>query len=105
VIDQRRRFATNAASDSKRPRVMVLTIGQLQAGFIVDGVAEIMRLAPSSIAPAPDMPGEATRIFDRVATSDDGGMILLVDPAQLLDRAERDLLDHFAAAEGSALMS
>ena len=32
-------------------------------------------------------------------------MILLVDPAQLLDRAERDLLDHFAAAEGSASSS
>ena len=102
VIDQRRRFETNAAGDSRRPRVIVLTIGQLQAGFIVDGVSEILRLTPSSIAPAPDLPGEATRIFDRVATSDEKGMILLVDPAQLLDRAERDLLDHFAAAEGSA---
>ena len=71
VIDQRRRFETNAAGDSRRPRVIVLTIGQLQAGFIVDGVSEILRLTPASITPAPDLPGEATRIFDRVATSEE----------------------------------
>ncbi len=34
------------------------------------------------------------RLFDRIATLDlDGELVLLMDPRQLLDRAERDIVD------------
>lgn len=99
VIDQRRRFgATSSAGARSRARVVVLTIGELQAGFIVDAASEILRVARSAISRAPRLPGDGARIFDRVTTAgDDGRMILLIDPQELLDRAERELLERFSA--------
>ncbi|HEV7321811.1 MAG TPA: chemotaxis protein CheW [Ensifer sp.] len=106
VIDQRLRFEAGQSLSAKRPRVVVVTIGQLQAGFIVDSVSEILSLPASAIGPAPKLPGNGTQIFDRVAARGDAGeMILLVDPKELLDKAERDLLARFKPAAGDVQAS
>ena len=71
-----------------------------QAGFIVDAVSEILPLAESQIEETPELTADAGRLFTRIATLDDGArLILLIEPKELLDRAERDLL---AALEASA---
>jgi purine-binding chemotaxis protein CheW len=90
VIDQRRRFLGDAAS-GKRRRVVVVSLGDVQAGFVVDRVSEVLRVPASAVRVAPEL-GEGTNVFDRVANLDGGGMILIVEPRELLDRAERDML-------------
>jgi len=51
---------------------------------------------------APEM-GEETRVFDRIAAADGGRrMILVIEPQQLLDRAERDLLAAMRDEEANA---
>ena len=43
--------------------------------------------------PTPGMAADAGRLFSRVATLDGGErLILLIEPREMLDRAERDLL-------------
>ncbi len=92
VIDQARRFGGAAASGSRR-RVIVVRLGALQAGFVVASVSEVMRVPAGALRPAPELGGEETRVFDRVANlADAGRMVLIVSPQELLDRAERDLL-------------
>jgi len=74
-------------------RIVVVRLGEIAAGFVVDAVAEVLSIAVSALSPAPDLGGGDTRVFDRVATlDDDARMILIVSPQELLDRAERDLL-------------
>jgi purine-binding chemotaxis protein CheW len=90
VIDQRKRFGEEAPVDRRR-RAIVIRMGALQAAFVVDEVAEIRRLPVTMLAPAPDISDE-TRLFDRTATMADGSIILLIEPAELLDGTERDLL-------------
>lgn len=103
VIDQRVRFEAGQSAILKRPRVIVVTIDRLQAGFIVDSVSEILSIPASAIGPAPTLPGNGTQVFDRVATRGHAGaMILLVDPRELLDRAERDLLERLKPAADTA---
>lgn len=102
LIDQRKRFSSG--DGALRGRVIVVTVGQLQAGFIVDGVSEILRVPAASVTSAPALPGEGAKVFDRVAASGNS-MVLVVDPKELLDRAERDLLAEFNAKEGSAQAS
>jgi purine-binding chemotaxis protein CheW len=102
VIDQRLRFGVPGGSQARR-RVIVVALGQVEAGFVVDGVAEVLRVPASQLTAAPDM-GERTRVFDRVASVDGGRRtVLVIEPQELLDRAERDLLaamrDREAAAE------
>jgi purine-binding chemotaxis protein CheW len=94
VIDQRRRFQAPEAPGLKdRRRVIVTTFGALQAGFVVDRVTDILELTPDRMRETPELASEGDPVFDRVATAEaDGQMILLVDPKALLDRAEADLL-------------
>ncbi|MFD1788081.1 chemotaxis protein CheW [Sphingomonas floccifaciens] len=97
VIDQRRRFLGDAAS-GKRRRVVVVSLGDIQAGFVVDAVSEVLRVPANALRTAPELGNDETRVFDRVANLD-SGMILIVEPRELLDRAERDMLAAMASED------
>jgi purine-binding chemotaxis protein CheW len=52
-----------------------------------------MKVPAGNISPAPELSAEQMRLIGRVANLDARGrMILLIDPAQLLDRLETDML-------------
>jgi len=90
IIDQRRRFLGDAAS-GKRRRVVVVSLGDIQVGLVVDAVSEVLRVPADALRAAPELGSEGTRVFDRVADFGEG-MILIVEPRELVDRAERDML-------------
>jgi purine-binding chemotaxis protein CheW len=101
VIDQRRRFDAPAGAGQRR-RVIIVSLGDLQAGFVVDAVSDVMRVSKKDLSAAPDLGDGAVRVFDRVANLESGQrMILLVQPRELLDRAERDLIAAMALGEAS----
>ncbi|HWW55487.1 MAG TPA: chemotaxis protein CheW [Sphingopyxis sp.] len=92
VIDQAHRFHGTAATGTKR-RIVVVRIGALKAGFLVDAVSEILRVDSEALREAPDLGAEGTRVFDRVANlEDEDKLILIVSPRELLDRAEQDFV-------------
>ena len=94
VINQASRFAAAARPGG---RVIIVTIGGLQAGFAVDAVTAILTVDADTLQPAPGLSAGQGDVFDRVVLEDggleDGGaMTLLIDAAALLDQVERDLL-------------
>lgn len=92
VVDQRRRFEVEGAAPS-RPRVVITRLDGTPVGFAVDAVTEILEVPESRLAATPDLAADAGRLFDRVARVEaDGRMILLLNPQELLQRAEADLL-------------
>ena len=103
VVDQRQRFDLPAyAGDPQRRRLVVVRSERHRAGLIVDSVSEVLRTRTEDIEPAPDLTGDAARLVHGVVNfGDSGRMVLLLDPAELLTRAERGLLDKFDA-EGAA---
>ena len=69
-----------------------------RAGLIVDSVSEVLRCCAADIEPAPDLTNEAVRLVHGVINLEKAGrIVLLLDPAELLTRAERGLLDAFQA--------
>jgi len=93
VIDQRRRFKVTGKGQRRRERVVVVTIDRMQAGFIVDHVSEVLKISRSQLRPTPDLAMDGSQVIDRIANIDvEGRMILLLNPRELLDRAEKDLL-------------
>ena len=97
VVDQRRRFGIEG-THTARPRVVVTRVGEMIVGFAVDAVSEIFEAPAGSLSATPELGADASRLFDRVAQLDaGGGMVLLVNPQELLDRAEADLLAGLAA--------
>lgn len=100
VIDQRQRFSVSGQA-AGAGRIVVVTMGELQAGFAVDGVDSILEVGAKALLPAPDIADEGAAVFDQ-AIERDGEVVLLIDPKALLDRAEADLLrDLTAGAAGS----
>ncbi len=93
VIDQRARLGLDAVERSDRQRIMVYTLGGLRTGFIVDSVAEVLRIPRESIERAPAMSAEQQRLITRVAKlNGDKRLVMLIDPAQLLGQQETDAL-------------
>ncbi|HEX4555406.1 MAG TPA: chemotaxis protein CheW [Xanthobacteraceae bacterium] len=100
VIDQRRRFDLPEAEPDGRQRVIVITFDGLRAGFLVDGVSELLKIPASAIGPAPELSEEQVRLISRVANLEDQNrMILIVDAPQLLDRQELGLLRKIGRSE------
>ncbi len=93
LIDQRSRFDMPASAQSAKARAIIVTMGTLQAGFIVDSVSEVRPVPTANLFAAPEFSSVRTDVFDRIAHIEaDGRMILLVDPQELLTRAERDVV-------------
>jgi len=98
VIDQRQRFSVAGDTAAGVPRVVVVTLGRLQAGFAVDAVSRILEIEADDLMPAPELSDGEARLFDRAARVErEGDVILLIDPKALLDRAEADLLRDLTA--------
>jgi purine-binding chemotaxis protein CheW len=96
VIDQRRRFEMQPATASSHRRLVVVRTERHRAGLIVDSVSEVLRCTPNLIKPSPDLTGEALGLVNSVINLEASGRILLLlDPSELLTRAERGLLDSF----------
>jgi purine-binding chemotaxis protein CheW len=100
VVDLRSRFDLGTAEHAGSQRILVLVIGGVIAGFLVDSVSEIMKAQIDTIRPAPELSPDQMRLISRVINlEDEGRLILLVDPAQLLDQVEADVLAKFRHAE------
>src|ERR1700722_2080235 len=96
VVDQRRRFDMPVMEVNAARRLVVVRTEQHRAGLIVDSVTEVLRCPPQSIKAAPDLTGEALGLVRSVINLEEAGrMLLLLDPSELLSRAERGLLDSF----------
>ena len=98
VVDQRRRFDLPPSDGGTARRLVVVTSGMHRAGLIVDSVTEVLRCAAEAIKPSPDlMSGGALALVGAVINLEASGrLLLLLDPSELLSRAERDLLDSFS---------
>ncbi|NUB07919.1 chemotaxis protein CheW [Azospirillum sp. Vi22] len=71
-----------------RSRVVVIAAGTSRAGLLVDGMAGIARIPDGAIGPAPVVSQAQHRLIRRIGALENAGerrMILLMDPAELLD--------------------
>jgi purine-binding chemotaxis protein CheW len=96
IVDLRRRFDVASKEPGIAERVLVLAIGGGKTGFLIDSVSEILKIPTDAIRPAPELSAEQMRLIGRIANFDaQSRMILLVDPTQLLDQVEADMLKKF----------
>lgn len=100
IVDLRRRFDLSTAEHAGSQRILMLAIGGVMAGFLVDSVSEVMKVQTDAIRAAPELSPDQMRLISRVINLEaKGRMILIVDPAQLLDQVEADVLAKFKRSE------
>jgi purine-binding chemotaxis protein CheW len=97
VVDQRRRFNMPAGEGMAGRRLVVVRTHRHRAGLIVDSVSEVLRTREDEVAAAPTLTGESSALVRGVVNLERSGrIILLLDPSELLTRAEHGLLDKFS---------
>lgn len=98
VIDQRRRFDMSPLGKIDGRRLIVVKTERHRAGLIVDSVSDVLRSSASAIEPAPELTDDTSRLVrGLVNLPASNRIVLLLDPMELLTRAEQGLLDKFDA--------
>ena len=99
VIDLRRRLGLAAVERSDRQRIVVLVIDSVRTGFIVDSVAEVLKVPKSAIEPAPHLSGDQHQVLARMANLEkQKRMVQLIDPKYLIEKQHRNGPPQLAAA-------
>jgi len=103
VIDQRKRLGLAAIERHEGQRIMVYLLGGLRTGFIVDSVAEVLRIPKNNITQAPDMSTEQSLLISQLAKLDnDKRLVMLIDPRHLLEGREMSAMSDLVSNAGSA---
>lgn len=98
VVDQRRRFDMAKLEHGDGRRLIIVRTERHRAGLIVDRVSEVLRTNANSVEAAPDLTGDITRLVQGIVNLErEGRIVLLLNPAELLSRTERGLLDAFVS--------
>jgi purine-binding chemotaxis protein CheW len=102
VIDQRTRLGMEPIERHDGQRIMVYLLQGVRTGFIVDSVAEVLRIPKSQVSAAPEMSEEQSRLISQVAKLDgDRRLVMLLDPNHLLQGRELGALSHMGDAADS----
>ena len=89
VIDLRRRLGLSSVERSDRQRIMVFVIERVCTGFIVDSVAEVLKVERTAIEPAPRLSSEQSRLLARMANLEKHKrMVQLIDPQYLVGEGD-----------------
>jgi purine-binding chemotaxis protein CheW len=103
VVDQRRRFDMPSRAPDSARRLVVVRTARHRAGLIVDSLSDVLRTRSELVQPPPELTDATSRLIHGVLNLEKTQrMVLLLDPAELLTRAEQGLLDTFQSSKKKA---
>ena len=98
MIDLRSRLGLKQVERTDRQRIMVFLISDVRTGFIVDQVAEVLKIPKAAIEPAPQLSKEQGKLLSRMANLEkQKRMVQLIDPPYLMGDKDMAALAAMAA--------
>lgn len=100
VLDTRRRFDLEVKVSDDRTRIIIVDLGGVKTGLVVDSVREVLNLAKKDIAPPPEAIGSGIdqQFISGIGKVDAGKrMIVLLDVERILSRQEQAHLSEISA--------
>ena len=98
VIDLRRRLGLDTVERNDGQRIVVFMIRGVRTGFIVDAVAEVLKVPRQAIEPAPRLSSEQATLLARMANLEkQKRMLQLIEPSHLLGDSELSGMAELAA--------
>jgi purine-binding chemotaxis protein CheW len=95
VLDTRKRFDLEVKPSDDRTRIIIVDLGGVKTGLVVDSVREVLNLARKDIAPPPEAIGSGIdqQFISGIGKVDAGKrMIVLLDVERILSRQEQSHL-------------
>lgn len=87
VMDARVKFGKEQIDYNDRTCTVVVEVGEIQIGIIVDAVSEVLTIADENIVPPPLVGGSGRRYIKNMAKNNEQ-IILIVDCEALLNEQE-----------------
>ncbi len=97
VIDLRTRFALDSKEDTRQTRIIIITMGSIKVGVVVDGVSEVLRVSDEAIEPLPPMVNSVNAAFLKGIVRLEDRLIILLELGKVLDLNEQQSLEALAA--------
>ena len=85
VIDLRLRFGLEAQEANRQMRIIIVTMGILKVGVVVDGVSEVLRVQDEIICPLPPMFSMVNSAFLKGIVRLENRLIILLELGEVLD--------------------
>jgi len=93
IIDLRRRFGLDTRAHDQQTRIVVIELGQMIVGFVVDSVSEVLRIPAATVEPPPPIvAGIDSEYINGVGKLPDR-LLILLDLDKLLTADERLAVD------------
>lgn len=91
IINLKKRFKLKTRDTTKDTRIIVITLGEKEIGFIVDEASQTIRIDDDQIDPAPSIISEIDRRYIiGVGKIDEGRLLILLDLVKVLTDKEKD---------------
>ena len=100
VLDTRKRFDLDIKPPDDRSRIIIVDLGGVKTGLVVDSVREVLNLARKDIAPPPESIGSSIdqQFISGIGKVDAGKrMIVLLDVEKILSLREKEHLSELTA--------
>jgi purine-binding chemotaxis protein CheW len=92
VVDLRKRFEMSQRETTKDSRIVVVSIGEIEMGMVVDGVSEVLTLNDADVEPTPRMVTTIESTFITGIAKVNDRLIILLDLAGVLSMDEKQEL-------------
>lgn len=96
VVDLRTRFALETKEDTKQTRIMIVTLGAIKTGIIVDAVSEVLRVSDESVEPLPPMINSVDSAFLKGIVRLEDRLIIILELSKVLNLDEQKSLEALA---------
>ncbi|MDR0984324.1 MAG: chemotaxis protein CheW [Ruminococcus sp.] len=106
VIDVRLRFHKSEAEYTSQTCIIVVSIANIQIGFIVDTVGSVVDIEQKNITPIPRISGDkqAAKFIDGVGRTEDKKIIMILDASKMLDKEEIKSYEELYYAENADVL-
>jgi purine-binding chemotaxis protein CheW len=96
VIDLRTRFNLESQEANRQTRIIIVTMGSVKVGVVVDGVSEVLRVSDELIEPLPPMVNTVNSVFLKGIVRLENRLIILLELGKVLDLDEQHSLEAIA---------
>ena len=98
VIDLRKRFGLGAGEQTKNTRIVVIKVGEITVGMVVDAVSEVIRLNDEDIEPPSPIVASLDAEYIKGVGKIESKLIILLDTEKILSHQEKAGL-HLATSD------
>jgi purine-binding chemotaxis protein CheW len=93
IIDMRKRFGFPPKENDKNTRIIVVELGGMVVGFVVDAVREVIRISKSITEPPPSIVAGIGSEFITAVAKLDNRLLILLDLERILKDKEKQQLE------------